>query len=89
MTPLHGLALGSDTTTRVPLPRLPLISILPSNGSTRSRMVTGLRKLSLLVAAGWLPVLYRIRAEERVLAGDAGWSDYRARVRFRLVPGIW
>lgn len=44
---------------------------------------------ALLVAAGWLSVLYRIRAEERVLARDPRWSDYRARVRSRLIPGIW
>ena len=43
----------------------------------------------LLVLAGWLSLLYRIRAEERVLARDPGWPAYTAAVRFRLVPGLW
>ena len=42
-----------------------------------------------MVLAGWIAVLYRIHAEERVLAGDPGWSAYSARVRYRLVPGLW
>jgi len=44
---------------------------------------------ALLVLAGWMSLLYRIRAEERVLAQDAGWASYSARVRGRLVPRIW
>ena len=43
----------------------------------------------LMVLAGWLSVLYRIHAEERVLARDPGWPIYTARVRYRLVPGLW
>lgn len=43
----------------------------------------------LLVAAGWASLVYRIRAEERVLAGHPGWAAYAARVRRRLVPGVW
>ena len=43
----------------------------------------------LLVAAGWGAMIYRITAEERVLAHDASWADYASRVRYRLVPGIW
>ena len=43
----------------------------------------------LLVLAGWGSLLVRIRAEERVLAGDPGWPAYRALVRGRLLPGIW
>jgi protein-S-isoprenylcysteine O-methyltransferase Ste14 len=43
----------------------------------------------LLVLAGWAALIYRIRAEERVLAGDPGWVAYAARVRSRLLPGIW
>jgi protein-S-isoprenylcysteine O-methyltransferase Ste14 len=32
----------------------------------------------------------RTRIEERVLiAGLPGYADYRARVRYRLVPGLW
>jgi len=42
-----------------------------------------------MVLAGWIAVLYRIHAEERVLAGDPGWPAYSARVRYRLVPGLW
>lgn len=43
----------------------------------------------LMVLAGWAALVYRIRAEERVLAGDPGWAAYAARVRYRLLPGIW
>ena len=44
---------------------------------------------ALLVTAGWASLLYRIRAEERILARDPGWPAYVARVRYRLVPGLW
>jgi protein-S-isoprenylcysteine O-methyltransferase Ste14 len=43
----------------------------------------------LLTAAGWASLLYRIRAEERILAQDAGWAAYVGAVRFRLLPGLW
>ena len=43
----------------------------------------------LLVLAGWVSLVYRIRAEERMLARDDGWADYCASVRSRLVPGVW
>src|SRR5262247_193316 len=43
----------------------------------------------LLTAAGWASLLYRIRAEERLLAQDAGWAAYVRAVRFRLIPGLW
>jgi protein-S-isoprenylcysteine O-methyltransferase Ste14 len=43
----------------------------------------------LMVMAGWVAVLYRILAEERVLSGDPGWPAYAALVRYRLVPGLW
>jgi protein-S-isoprenylcysteine O-methyltransferase Ste14 len=43
----------------------------------------------LLVAAGWMSLVYRIHVEEQVLCRHAGWPDYVARVRFRLVPGLW
>jgi protein-S-isoprenylcysteine O-methyltransferase Ste14 len=43
----------------------------------------------LLVLAGWISLLFRIRAEERVLARDTGWSSYAARVPYRLLPGLW
>lgn len=43
----------------------------------------------LLVIVGWASLLYRIRAEERILSRDAGWSTYIALVRHRLIPGLW
>jgi len=43
----------------------------------------------LLTAAGWASLLYRIRAEERILAQDSGWAAYVRAVRFRLLPGLW
>jgi len=43
----------------------------------------------LLTAVGWASLLYRIRAEERILAQDAGWEAYVGAVRFRLLPGLW
>jgi protein-S-isoprenylcysteine O-methyltransferase Ste14 len=43
----------------------------------------------LLVMAGWISLLYRIRAEERILSRDPGWPNYTAQVRHRLVPGLW
>ena len=43
----------------------------------------------VLVAIGWTSLLYRIRAEERLLSQDAVWPSYAAAVRYRLLPGIW
>ena len=43
----------------------------------------------LLVLAGWIAMLYRIRAEEQVLSRDVAWVSYRTVVRARLVPGLW
>jgi protein-S-isoprenylcysteine O-methyltransferase Ste14 len=43
----------------------------------------------LLVLAGWISLIYRIRAEERVLSRDAGWPSYVASVRYRLFPFVW
>ena len=43
----------------------------------------------LLVIAGWSSLFYRIRAEERILSRDAGWSSYAASVRYRILPGLW
>ena len=42
-----------------------------------------------LAIIGWASLLYRIRAEERVLSQDAGWPTYVASVRYRLFPGLW
>jgi protein-S-isoprenylcysteine O-methyltransferase Ste14 len=44
---------------------------------------------ALLVMAGWVSLLYRIRAEERVLAQHGGWPAYVSEVRHRLIPGLW
>jgi protein-S-isoprenylcysteine O-methyltransferase Ste14 len=44
---------------------------------------------ALLVMVGWASLLYRIRAEERILSQDAGWSTYTVLVRHRLFPGLW
>jgi protein-S-isoprenylcysteine O-methyltransferase Ste14 len=44
---------------------------------------------ALLVTAGWLSLLYRIHAEERVLSQDSEWAHYSSMVRYRLIPGIW
>lgn len=43
----------------------------------------------LMVMVGWASLIYRIRAEERILSQDRGWSTYLASVRYRLLPGIW
>jgi protein-S-isoprenylcysteine O-methyltransferase Ste14 len=43
----------------------------------------------LLVITGWVSLLYRIRAEERLLSRHAGWPAYVTLVRYRLVPGLW
>jgi protein-S-isoprenylcysteine O-methyltransferase Ste14 len=43
----------------------------------------------MMSAAGWVSLLYRIQAEERVLSLDAEWQTYRGRVRYRLLPGVW
>lgn len=43
----------------------------------------------VLVIVGWASLLYRIRAEERILSQTSGWSTYAASVRYRLFPGLW
>ena len=43
----------------------------------------------LLVLFGWMSLLYRIRAEERVLSQHAEWPAYVALVRYRVFPGLW
>lgn len=43
----------------------------------------------LLTLAGWMSLLYRIHAEERLLSRDAGWSAYAAQVPRRLLPCLW
>ncbi|HEY3065023.1 MAG TPA: methyltransferase [Methylomirabilota bacterium] len=43
----------------------------------------------LLVIAGWASLVYRIHAEERMLARDDAWVSYLSVVRYRLLPGLW
>jgi protein-S-isoprenylcysteine O-methyltransferase Ste14 len=43
----------------------------------------------LLVLVGWVSLVYRIYAEERVLSQHAEWPAYVALVRYRLFPGLW
>ena len=43
----------------------------------------------LLMLVGWASLVYRIQAEERILSQDGAWADYRASVRYRLIPRIW
>ena len=44
---------------------------------------------ALLVAIGWVSLVYRIQREERVMAHHPAWHTYANSVRYRLVPGIW
>ena len=44
---------------------------------------------ALMLLAGWASLLYRIRAEERVLAQHPDWRANAVAVRYRLLPGIW
>ncbi|HJL17650.1 MAG TPA: isoprenylcysteine carboxylmethyltransferase family protein [Sandaracinaceae bacterium LLY-WYZ-13_1] len=44
---------------------------------------------ALLAGGAALTLALRIRAEERLLARDEGWAAYRARVRWRLLPGLY
>jgi protein-S-isoprenylcysteine O-methyltransferase Ste14 len=43
----------------------------------------------LVMLVGWASLVHRIHAEERILAQDAAWTDYRASVPYRLVPRLW
>jgi protein-S-isoprenylcysteine O-methyltransferase Ste14 len=43
----------------------------------------------LLVMLGWVSLLYRIRAEERLLSKHARWPAYSKLVPQRIVPGLW
>jgi len=42
-----------------------------------------------LVLAGWASLVYRIKAEERLLSHHSGWQTYAASVRSRLLPRVW
>src|SRR4029434_1131727 len=43
----------------------------------------------LLVLVGWMSLVYRIHAEERVLSQHTEWPAYIVLVRYRLFPGLW
>lgn len=43
----------------------------------------------LLVLAGWVALLYRMHAEERMLSRASEWPAYIGRARYRLLPGLW
>jgi protein-S-isoprenylcysteine O-methyltransferase Ste14 len=43
----------------------------------------------LIMLAGWASLLYRIRAEERLLSRDVRWPGYIGAVPYRLLPGLW
>jgi protein-S-isoprenylcysteine O-methyltransferase Ste14 len=43
----------------------------------------------LLVLVGWMSLVYRIHAEERVLSQHPEWPAYVILVRYRLFPGLW
>jgi protein-S-isoprenylcysteine O-methyltransferase Ste14 len=43
----------------------------------------------LIVLIGWMALIYRIRAEERVLSAETEWSAYVRAVPYRLIPGMW
>ena len=43
----------------------------------------------LLVLVGWMSLVYRIHADERLLSQHAEWPAYIVLVRYRLFPGLW
>ena len=43
----------------------------------------------LLVLVGWMSLVYRIHAEERVISQHPEWPAYAVSVRYRLFPGLW
>src|SRR5262249_3840065 len=81
---LRGLATGGPY--RVVRHPIYLAYVLADIGSNLQEWNYG---TVLLAVVGWLSLLYRIRAEERVLARDPGWRTYTQRVRSRLIPGVW
>jgi protein-S-isoprenylcysteine O-methyltransferase Ste14 len=44
---------------------------------------------AVVLAFTWTCQVARARAEERLLADATSYGEYRQRVRWRLVPGIW
>jgi protein-S-isoprenylcysteine O-methyltransferase Ste14 len=43
----------------------------------------------LVCALAWSCFVIRIQAEERVLGNNAEYRDYKAKVRYRLIPFVW
>lgn len=43
----------------------------------------------LIYASGWIAQIFRLLAEERLLAEDDAYRAYIGRVRWRLVPGLF
>jgi protein-S-isoprenylcysteine O-methyltransferase Ste14 len=43
----------------------------------------------LLVMMGWMSLIYRIYAEERMLSQDIRWQAFASSVPYRLIPKIW
>src|SRR6059058_4052744 len=43
----------------------------------------------VLVFAGWVSLVYRIKAEERVVSQHPDWPGYVVRVPYRVFPGLW
>ena len=54
------------------------------------RLVLG-SPISFLILLLYIPLIVkRIRNEERVLeTGLAGYAEYKRKVRYRVIPGIW
>jgi protein-S-isoprenylcysteine O-methyltransferase Ste14 len=42
-----------------------------------------------VMGTGWVALLFRLTAEERMLTADPQWRYYAEAVRFRLVPGVF
>jgi protein-S-isoprenylcysteine O-methyltransferase Ste14 len=64
-------------------------------GGTLALIAGGLALNSLVsiipVVVIWLPILiYRTMLEDQMLRDElAGYADYAAKVRYRLIPGVW
>lgn len=43
----------------------------------------------LIYAIGWWAQILRIKAEERVLSQDPAYGEYMAKVKWRLIPGVF
>lgn len=59
-------------------------TLILAGASTRLGMAGLAGALAVLPLLAW-----RIRLEERLLAAEPGWTEWAARVRWRLLPGVW